>query len=235
MLHITNPFEEDTWPPFDGLPKDALTFLRALKKNNNREWFEKNKERYESSVKLPFLSLLHDLNEQLKNFDQEIHIDPRRSVYRIYRDVRFSKDKTPYKTWIAASFTFQSGDRKTSPGFYMHVAATEIIIGGGSWAPSPEQLVNIRQAISGHPEELRRILSENKFKKIFGALEGESMKTVPKGFEKDHPAADLLKMRQFLCSITREPEESLDQKFLKTAVEAFKAMTPFVKYLFENC
>lgn len=235
MQHNINPFEEDTYPPFIGMPKDTLTFLRALKKNNNREWFEKNKERFESSVKDPFYSLLHDVSEQLKNFDQGIHIDPKRSIYRIYRDMRFSKDKTPYKTWIAASFTFQSGDRKTSPGYYMHIAATEIIIGGGSWMPSSDQLKNIRYAISEHPDELRRILSENKFKKMFGALEGESMKTVPKGFDKDHPAADLLKMRQFLCSITREPEESLEKKFLKTAVEAFKTMTPFVKYLFENC
>lgn len=234
MAKLNNPFDIEIYPPFSGMPADALTFLRSLKKNNNREWFEKNKERFEHSVKEPFQSFLSDAAEKLSAFDKDITIDPKRNIYRIYRDIRFSKDKTPYKTWIAASFTFKDGSRKTSAGYYVHIAADEIIIGGGLWAPLPEQLKNIRDAISTHPNELRKILGQKDFKKLFGEIEGESLKTIPQGFEKDHPAADLIKMKQFLCSITREPEVSSSPKFLKIAVDAFKVMTPFIRYLFKH-
>ena len=234
MARITNPFEEEIYPPFLGMPKDALVFLRGLKRNNTREWFEKNKERFEQTVKDPFLSLLHEVGEQLHSFHASIVVDPKKNAYRIYRDIRFSKDKTPYKTWIAASFTFKGGDRKTSPGFYLHIGADELIIGGGLWDPIPEKLKRLRASIDANPKEMKSILGSAKFKQTFTALEGESLKSVPKGFEKDHPAAELLKRKQFLCSITLQPEASLKKQFVKTAVDTFKAMTPFVKYLFEK-
>lgn len=234
MARIINPFEEEAYPPFIGMPADGLAFLRALKKNNNREWFEKNKVRFEYSLKEPFQSLLSEIGEQLRSFDPDIAVNPKKDLYRIYRDVRFSKDKSPYKSWIAAAFTFKGGNRKTDSCYYIHVGADDLIVGGGVWDQIPERLKNLRNAIDRDPQELRSIINAKGFKKLVGAIEGEALKTIPKGHNKDHPAADLLKMKQFLCGVTLKPEASLEKRFVKTAVDAFKTMTPFVRWLFEN-
>lgn len=234
MAKVINPFEEEIFPPFTGMPKDALVFLRGLKRNNNRPWFEKNKERYNASVVEPFRSLLQDLGEKLRTIDPDILVDPKKDVYRIYRDVRFSKDKTPYKTWIAASWTFRGGSRKTDPGFYVHIGAEEIFVGGGMWDQIPDKQKRLRKAIAADPAELTGIVEARAFRKRFGAIEGERLKLVPKGFDKEHPAAELLKMKQWLCGIEARPEASLEKQFVRLAADTYRAMIPFVRYLFEH-
>ncbi len=234
MAKVINPFEEEVFPPFTGMPKDALAFLRGLKKNNNKPWFEKNKQRFALSVKEPFQSFLPERGEKLRAVDPEIVVDPKKDIYRIYRDIRFSKDKTPYKTWIAASWTFRRGSRKTDPGFYVHIGAEEIFIGGGMWDQIPDKQKRLRKAIAADPEELTGIVEARDFRKRFGAIEGERLKLVPKGFAKDHPAAELLKMKQWLCGIEARPEASLEKQFVRLALDTCRAMIPFVRYLFDH-
>ena len=122
MAKRINPFEQDVLPPFDGFPRDTLRFLRDLKKNNDRDWFNDNKQRYEQHVKAPMLQLLATLAVRMKAVEADIVLEPKKAMYRIYRDVRFSSDKSPYKTWIAAAFTYEGYDRKHDPAFYFHIS-----------------------------------------------------------------------------------------------------------------
>ena len=235
MAKFVNPFEEHILPPFGGFPTDAVKFLKQLKKNNTREWFETNKPRYESSIREPMETLLETLGGLLKQRIPEIHIDPKKAMYRIYRDIRFSHDKTPYKTWAAASFTFSAMDRKTAPGFYFHFSDSAVGVGGGLYAPDSNQLKNIRKAIDRDPSALRKCMADKKLMKYFGTMQGEQLTRVPKGYPADHPAADLLRLKQFLC--WKEDEISLiyEPSFADFLAEHFSAMNPLVRYLADNC
>lgn len=232
MAKKLNPFEEGGFPPFTGMPPDAIRFLTQLKKNNTREWFERNKDRYEQSLRQPFLSLLHDLGERLHKHEPAIVVDPKRAIYRIYRDVRFSKDKSPFKLWIAGSFTFASGNKNSSPGFYLHIASDEAIVAGGLYMPEPDQLKRIRADVAEHPERLRSILEARAFKKMFGALQGEVMKRPPRGFDADHPAIDLLLHKQFFVWKSMPAEDSLKPAYVKVVSDACILMLPLIRYLF---
>ena len=198
MAKLINPFHEDTLPPFNGFPKDTLRFLRELKKNNNREWFAENKERYESQVKEPMLMLLASLASRMQVRQPDVVLEPKNAMYRIYRDVRFSQDKSPYKVWIAAAFTYRGFDRKNDAAFYFHITPEEFGVGGGLYAPPGDKLKNLRKAIDADPAPLRAILKDKSFRKYFGELEGEELSRVPQGYDKEHPDADLLKKKQFL-------------------------------------
>ena len=234
MAKKINPFELDTHPPFSGFPKDALAFLRALKENNTREWFLENKPRYEDVLRAPMLALLDTLALRLQTIDPEIEIDPKKAIYRINRDVRFSADKSPYKTSIAAAFTLRGYDRKTDAAYYFHIMPGQIGVGGGLYAPSGDQLKKLRAAVADQPEALRQILDEASFVKHFGALTGDSLSRVPRGYEKDHPAADLLQRKQFLAW-TELPEKSIHTAgFADVLVDSFSAMTPFIRYLVKH-
>jgi len=234
MAKKINPFQENTLPPFVGFPTDALTFLKQLGKNNTREWFADNKVRYEQSIKEPMESLLSSLSEKLRGFDPDIVIEPKKAMYRIYRDVRFSRDKSPYKNWAAAAFTFKGFDRKTDPAFYFHFNTKELGIGGGMYAPSSEQLNHVRKAISKDVKSFRGILTDKKFLTWFPGLEGEVLSRVPQGYEKDHPEAELLRHKQFLCWTTSNPAVITEQEFFTTLTNACKAMAPFIKWLATN-
>src|SRR4051812_33705159 len=180
---------------FAGFPPEMLQFFRSLARNNRREWFQPRKETFEQVVKQPMLELVTAINTDLRKFAPEYVTEPAKAVYRIYRDTRFSKDKTPYKSHQAASFYRRAGERETGGGFYLAVSHKESAIGGGLYSPEPAVLLAIRNHIAGHHQELRKILKPKSVRGLMGDLHGEQLSRVPKGFPADHPAADLLRYK----------------------------------------
>jgi uncharacterized protein (TIGR02453 family) len=226
--------EMDFYPPFEGFPKEGIEFLKRLKRNNHREWFEKHKADFESFVKLPMQSLIAALHPHFERFAPEFDINPKRSIFRIYRDVRFSKDKTPYKTHVAAHFVLRGKPKGVEgSGFYLHVEPGEVFLGGGLYMPDGDQLKKIRRAISGQPERFLSILHEKKFKKTFGALEGEKLQRVPQGYEPDHAMADWLKYKQFFVGVQWAESRCLKERFVSEVASVFETATPLVRFLNE--
>lgn len=234
MARKINPFEQDVLPPFDGFPKETMRFLRDLKKNNDRDWFNANKPRYEQHVKEPMQQLLSTLAARMKGVHPEIVLEPKKAMYRIYRDVRFSKDKSPYKTWIAAAFTFQGYDRKHDAAYYFHITPGEVGIGGGLYAPMGDRLKNLRAAIDRDAAALRTIIEEKNYVRMFGGMVGEELQRIPQGYDREHPDADLLRKKQFLCWKELPTSSVHRSDFVDVLVEHFTAMTPFVRYLVEH-
>ncbi len=216
---------------FSGFSAEVLRFFRQLKRNNNREWFLAHKEIYEKEVKAPMVELVLALGAELQKFAPEMVTDPKRAIYRIYRDIRFSHDKTPYKTHIAAIFAPRGIPKHAGGGFYFHVSPQELLIAGGVYMPGPKELLEIRNHISIHRARLRKIIEDRQFKKHFGALDGEKLSRIPKGFPADHPAADLLRHKQFLVSVTEPSELALGPELLPRVTQHFRAMTPLVQFL----
>jgi uncharacterized protein (TIGR02453 family) len=222
------------FPPFDGFPHEGIDFLKSLKRNNNRPWFEKHKPDYESFVKLPMQSLIVALRPHFERFAPEFDINPKRSIFRIYRDVRFSKDKTPYKTHAAAHFVLRGKPKGVEgSGYYLHIEPGEVFIGGGIYMPDNDQLKKIRSAIADHSGQFLSIVRLPKFKKIFGKLEGEKLQRVPKGYDPDHPMAEWLKHKQFFVWIEWTESKCLKDKFVAEVAEVYKAATPLVRFLNE--
>ncbi|HTX17081.1 MAG TPA: DUF2461 domain-containing protein [Bacteroidota bacterium] len=224
----------DFYPPFDGFPPEGLDFLKRLKRNNNRPWFDKHKEEYESHVKLPMLSLIAALRPHFERFAPEFDINPKRSIFRIYRDIRFSKDKTPYKTHVAAHFVLRGKPKGVEgSGFYMQIEPGGIFLGGGLYMPDGDQLKGIRRAIAARPDQFLSILNNPRFKKLFGKLEGETLQRVPKGYEPDHKMAEWLKFKQFFVGVELPESKCLKEKFASDAATIFETATPLVRFLNE--
>ena len=234
MAAKVNPFEEEGFPPFDGFPPDTKPFLRALAKNNTREWFEKNKDRYEESVKEPMLALLSSLSVRVKKIDPDIVIEPKKAMYRIHRDIRFSNDKTPYKTHAAAAFTFSGLNRKVDAAYYFQVSPGEVGVGGGMYMPDNAALKKIRASIDRDSSELRSIMKAPQLKRMYGEMYGDSLSRVPQGYDKDHPDADLLRRKQFFCWADIDPAEIDGAGFEDVLLKHFSAVTPLIKYLVRN-
>jgi uncharacterized protein (TIGR02453 family) len=218
---------------FPGFPPEALVFFRRLKRNNHRDWFLKNKPVYEEKVKAPMVELVLALGREMKKFAPEMQADPTRAIYRIYRDVRFSPDKTPYKTHIAAVFTPRGMVKHDCAGLYFHVSPTEVEIAGGVYLPQRETLLAIRHNIAAGHRKLRAILEAPEFRRLFGEPWGEKLSRVPKGFPADHPAADLLCYKQLLADVAHPPELAESPRLRPTLVECFRAMMPLVRFLNE--
>ena len=216
---------------FPGFPPEALKFFRDLRKNNNRDWFQPRKELFEEQVKRPMRELVEALNRALATFAPECVTDPDKAVYRIYRDTRFSKDKTPYKDHIAASFHRRGTVAHGQGGFYVAVSDKETAIGGGVYAPDPATLLAVRRHIAARHEELRKILRAAPVRKLLGAVQGEALTRIPKGFPADHPAADLLRLKSYILYVTLPPEVAATPEFFGEIVKRFKAMTPFLNFL----
>jgi len=210
------------------LQASGMDFLKQLKKNNNRDWFNANKERYLSER--AHVEQFADALLQLMNRHDTIETESgKKSLHRIYRDIRFSKEKTPYKTnW---SGSFKRATKKRRGGYYFHIEPGNSLIAGGFWGPSPEDLKRIRDDITYDPKPLRKILKNKTFIKTFGSLQGDQVKTTPKGFDAGDPAIDLLRYKQFLLLRKFSDGEVLDKKFLKTADETFRNMRPFLDYM----
>ena len=218
-------------PSFSGFPREALRFLRQLKRHNDRSWFSEHKETYEKSVKAPMIELVSAMGRELLSYAPEMVVEPSRAIYRIYRDVRFSPDKRPYKTHIAAIFSAQGISKHAGASLYFHIAPEEVLIAGGVYMPGSAELLAIRRHIANHFEELRKILAKRPFRKLFGDLEGEALSRPPKGFSADHPAVDLLRYKQFLVSATYPSGIAETPKLLPEINHHFQAMMPLVRFL----
>lgn len=232
--HKFTPILIDAYPPFEGFPPEGIRFLQRLRKNNNREWFEKHKEEYEALVKLPMQSLIYGLQPYFSEFAPEFEVNPQRSLFRIYRDVRFSRDKSPYKTHVAAHFVLRGKPKGTSGlGYYVHVEPGECYIGGGLYIPDSEQLKKIRRAIDSRQKDFRAIVEDEEFCELFLPLEGEQLQRVPRGYSEDHPLANWLKFKQFYIGITTTHKEALTADFMNLTVRVFRTATPWIRFLME--
>jgi uncharacterized protein (TIGR02453 family) len=217
---------------FPGFPKEGLTFLQDLKANNAREWFTPRKELFESSVKAPMVALVEAVNAELAGFAPEYMTEPAKAVYRIYRDTRFSNDKTPYKTHIAGNLHKQGADKHAAAGYYFSVGADEIEIAGGVYMPGPEELLHLRQHISGNFEEFTKLAADKTAAKLMGPLQGDALARPPKGFAASDPALEWIKKKQWYYYTTGLPlETALTPKLLPEIVKRLKAMTPMVNFL----
>jgi uncharacterized protein (TIGR02453 family) len=216
---------------FPGFPPEALQFFRDLRNNNNRDWFQPRKTLFEEQVKRPMRELVEALNRALATFAPEYVTDPDKAVYRIYRDTRFSPDKTPYKDHIAASFRRRGPAAQGEGGYYVAVSDKETAIGGGVYAPGPETLLAVRQHIAGNHEDLRKILRAAAVRKLLGEVQGEKLSRVPKGFPADHPAADLLRLKSYVLYVTLAPELAATPAFYSEILKRFRAMRPFLQFL----
>ncbi len=215
---------------FPGFSPEALKFLGDLKKNNNRDWFLANKQIYEDQVKAPMVALLTVLKQELRKIAPEIEVDPKRNIFRIYRDIRFSQDKSPYKTHIAA---YMEPKKKPASGLYLHLDREQLFLGGGMYAPGSPELLAIRNHVASNHRKLRKIILAPEFKKLFGKLEGEQLSRVPRGFAADHPAAELLRYKQFLAFVKLPPKLALTPAVVNETVRYFKGMMPLVRFLNE--
>jgi len=214
---------------FSGFPAEGIQFMRNLARNNRREWFQPRKATFEEKVKLPMRQLVEAVNAAMASFAPEYVTDPDKAIYRIYRDTRFSKDKTPYKDHIAASFP-----RRGSPegaGYYFAVSHKEVAIGGGIYMPAPETLLAIRTRMAEHHQEFRKLVKSRAVKQLLGEVQGEQLTRVPKGFACDHPAADLLRHKQFLLYVELDPGLATTPEIHSEIVSRFRAMRPFLEFL----
>ncbi len=214
-------------------PNEGLQFLRSLKRNNNREWFQEHKGIYEEHVKRPMTDLISALAEDFRVFAPEMVASPKASAYRIYRDTRFSRDKSPYKTHVAAVFPRAGLGKHEGAGFYLHIAPAELLIGGGLYMPFPEDLNAVRQAIADDAGTFLKIVRRPQFRKILGEVTGERLSRVPRGFPADHPAAEYLKHKQFLAARTLPASAATTASFYRVVLETFRTMLPFVRFLNE--
>ena len=216
---------------FAGFPAEGVQFFRGLARNNRREWFQPRKSIFEESVKRPMQELVTALNAKLMEYAPQYVTDPAHAIYRFYRDTRFSKDKSPYKQQIAASFPRRGQERHVGAGFYCAVSHKEVAVGGGIYMPTPETLLAVRHHIAEHHEELRRITNSGTVRKLFGELQGEQLSRTPKGFPCGHPADDLLRMKQFLLYIELPADMVTTPRLFREIDTRFRAMAPFLEFL----
>jgi uncharacterized protein (TIGR02453 family) len=210
-------------------PPEAITFLKGLEKNNTREWFQPRKEIFESKLKAPMFELVEAINAELLNFAPEFITEPKKAVYRIYRDTRFSKDKTPYKTHIGAIFPRRGLTKDSGAGYYFHVSAKGVGIACGAYAPGPEQLRKIRPFLAENDRMFRS--SAAKLKKLMGPLQGTTLQRVPKGFAPEHPAVDLIKMKQWYWWVELDSKLATSPRLKAEVVKRFRAMAPMIELL----
>ncbi|HUA22407.1 MAG TPA: DUF2461 domain-containing protein [Bryobacteraceae bacterium] len=216
---------------FAGFPPEMPRFFRALKRNNRREWFQLRKHLYEQHVKEPMLELVAALNEELKKFAPAYVTDPKKALFRIYRDTRFSHDKTPYKTHIAASFSRRGSERLHLGGFYFSVSPETVEIAGGIYHPEPDTMLLVRNHIAENHAELRRILAGRSARKFFGKLAGDALTRSPKGFDPAHPAAEFIKMKDWIFDAALDPGVATTSRLNREIVERFRSMAPLIEYL----
>lgn len=237
---ITQARRPDTTAGFSGFRPGALGFLRSLRRNNRREWFEGNRDRYEDEVRGPLRALVEDVDIRLAAFAAEITGDPRRSVFRIHRDVRFSRDKSPYKTNAACWFFHRDAgtgvgrEAHGGAGFYFQIAPGECLMGGGLWMPPPASLSLIRQRLSEEPEAFEEIVMAPGFRRRFGPLDEEAMLTrLPRGFPADHPAGRWLRYRSFTAGRDLAERDIASPRLVERLADDFRRLTPLVRWLNE--
>jgi uncharacterized protein (TIGR02453 family) len=213
----------------------TFNFLKKLRRNNNREWFEKNKPTY-LKIKEEFELFVADVLHEMIPVDETLAgLDPRKLTFRIYRDIRFSKDKTPYKTFLSAGLS-AAGKGTGIPGYYFQIEpGNKSMMASGLYLPNADFLGKIRQEIDYSGDRFKALLSEKKFKKAFGELwDGDKLKTVPKGYQKDHPHIEYLRLRSFMATRTFADAEVESRNFLKQLVESMRVSRPLNDFLREG-
>ena len=220
-------------PEVAPLGADLFKFLKALKKNNDRAWFEKNKGRYEAQVKFPLLQFIADMQPGLRKISPHLVADPRPvggSLFRIYRDVRFSKDKSPYKTFAAVHFRHEAAKDVHAPGLYVHLDPGEVFLGAGIWRPEKDALAAIREALIDRSAEWKKLCNAKAFRDHLD-LSGDSLKRPPKGFDPEHPLIEDLKRKDF-CVVSSLNEQDVANGDLPTKfLEFCRRSKPFMKFL----
>ncbi len=228
------PVDEDLYPPFEGFPPEAIRFLERLKRNNNRPWFQKHKDEYEERVRFPMHCLIAELAVRMTDAAPEIEFHPRKSIFRIYRDVRFSNNKAPYKTNIAASFQPRGVRAPTgSPGLYLGIEPGAIYVGGGLYLPTGEQLKAIRRSMVERPDEFRAVVESRRFRREFREIEGEKLQKAPLGYPKDHAMITYLRHKQFYVGKEFGHARCFRRAFVDDVVRIFTDTMPLVRWLQE--
>ena len=216
------------------ITKEALQFLEDLIANNNTEWMHANKKRYDN-YKKDYHHFIASLLAEMKPLDKTLEpLEVKNSTFRINRDIRFSKDKSPYKSNMGVWFT-QNKFRKNSPGYYIHFEKGNSFIAGGVWCPEPNELKQIRKEISFFYEDLEAIMNDNNFKSEYGSLsrdESNTLKKAPKDFEPNHPAIEYLKLKSFTASTKIDDKLFLDKDFSKIVAQKLIALKPMNDFLF---
>jgi len=206
------------------VPKTVFSFFKKLEKNNNRDWFNENKPEFKDIEKYTKL-FYNELMEKMRAHDDIEGM----KMFRIYRDVRFSKNKAPYKTHFGGSF--KRATSRLRGGYYLHIQPGESFIATGFWQPNKEDLFRIRKEFETDDEEIRTILANKKFKSVWGGFVGDELKTAPKGFDKEHPAIDIIKRKQFIFTKQFSDNEVLAIDFVDKVNDAFKAIRPYFDYM----
>ncbi len=210
-------------------PPEAITFLRSLARNNNRDWFQPRKETFETKIKAPMIALIEAINADLLDFAPDHVTDPKKAFYRIYRDTRFSADKTPYKTHIAAIWPRHGLVKHSSAGFYFQISPKGVGIAGGVYMPGPDELRAIRTWLAANHTGFRKAIAQPE--KLMGKIEGESVTRMPKGFAADHPAAGLLRMKQWLYWRELDVKLATSPRLAREVAKRFQAMAPVIEML----
>ncbi|MEM6767564.1 MAG: DUF2461 domain-containing protein [Bacteroidota bacterium] len=212
------------------IEQDTLAFLGELAENNHKDWFEENRSRYKRARE-NFISFIDRLIPEIQQFDPEVtDQEARNCIFRINRDVRFSKDKSPYKINLAAVIA-KGGKKSGYASYYLHLKPGECMMGGGNYMPPSADLKKIRHHIEMEGEVLRELIDDDSFKEYFGELRGEKLKTAPKGYPKDHPDIDLLQHKGFYVMRSFSDEEVLDEELIDQTLETFQAITPLNHFL----
>ncbi|MFC7772733.1 DUF2461 domain-containing protein [Flavobacterium sp. GCM10027622] len=206
------------------ISKTELDFLSELAQNNNRDWFNDQKKRFEKHQNV-IKAFFQELNNELSVKDKL----EKMQIHRIYRDIRFSKDKTPYKNNFSVSY--DRAKPYLRGGYYLHIQPGASFIGGGFWEPNAEDLKRIRKEFELDDSEIRTIIAEENFVKHFGSLQGAELKTAPKDFDKEHPAIDLIRKKQYLVYRRFTDKEVVDVNFKTEVLNTFAAMRPFFDYM----
>ena len=215
---------------------ELFQFLAELRLNNDRTWFQANKTRYETHVKNPLLEFIAEFGDYLLHISPHFIADARAnggSMFRIYRDVRFSKDKSPYKTAAAIQFRHERGRDVHAPGFYLHLEPDSVFVGVGMWHPDSGSLKRIRDAISTGPEQWKKVLSDEEFAPRFGLM-GDSLKRAPKGYDPDHPLIEDLKRKDFIASVELSEDAACEADFIDEFADTCRRASQFVRFLAES-
>lgn len=219
---------------FKGFPKDFFAFLSELKENNNRGWFEANKSRFRDSVQAPMSAFIAAMAPGIARISKHFIADPRPnggSMFRIYRDVRFSKDKRPYKVHAACHFRHAGGRDVHAPGYYMHFAPGEVFFGGGLWVPRPEALAKVRGQIAQKAAAWKKVVGDRNFRSHFGGVRGDGLVRPPRGFDPGHPFIEDIKRRSFYAMHEATSKLAMTSSLVDEVAGSFAALAPLMSFL----
>lgn len=210
---------------------EALTFLRNLKRHNDRAWFQPRKAIFDAELKEPMLAIIRKVTDAMTDFAPQFVRPAEKCLFRIYRDTRFSSDKRPYKWHVAAWWSHQGLQKTSGAGYYFHVSGGEVIIAAGAYMPEKDQLAQIRHWLLDHHAEFRALLKKPAVKRAFTEFEGNALTRPPKGFPAEHPAMDLIRCRQWGLSATLPADTALKKDFADTIIRHFRIAAPVVDAL----